>query len=455
MNFSKTPSSILNILAVDDEVDILATITQSIKKLGHTITTESSPQKALQLYKENDFQLVISDLKMKSMTGLEMIQRMQEEGKKTEFIVITAFTSYESAVTALKFGVFDYLEKPFTPDELRLVIRNIDEKISLSQENIFLKNKVKVLTKQQKLIGKSSSILSIKNLIQRISLSDTTVLITGESGTGKEVVANEIHRQSSREDHDFVARNLAAIPETLMESEFFGHEPGAFTDAKSIKIGSFEQANGGTIFLDEIGEMPLNLQAKLLRVLETKEIQRLGGTETIHSDFRVIAATNQNLEKLVAQKKFREDLFYRLNIMEINIPPLRERKEDIPLLAHHFIQYYQSQYGKNNVSISKDALLNLTDQSWNGNVRELKNALERAILLMDNDVLQMKDFDFLKNHPSEDIKSDTLKGIVPLKDYENAYIRRVLNHFNGNRTKTADALRIGIATLWRKLGKRN
>ncbi len=437
------------IIAVDDERDILDTIRQTLEKDGFKVITTTNPYSALSIIDEHQTCIVITDLKMSPINGLELISRIQEKRVQAEFILITAYSSYESAVTALKYGVHDYLEKPFSPNELRLVVRNSCDKLRLNYENHMLKQQINKANFTSKLIGISDEFQSVVNFINQVSHTDSTVLLTGESGTGKELVAKEIHMRSKRSEQSFIARNCAAIPVHLIESELFGHEAGAFTDAKKLKRGSFELANKGTIFLDEISEMSVDMQAKLLRVMELREFTRIGGEETIHSDFRIVAATNKSLKKLISKGKFREDLYYRLNILEFHLPPLRDRIEDIPLLAEYFLQTFSEEQNKPVFTLSPEAISRLQKLPWKGNIRELRNAMERITILNQDPMINLKDLDFLNLNPDD--HEALFDDVVNLKDFESKYIQFVLNKYKGNRTKTAKALGIGTTTLWRKL----
>jgi len=441
------------VLVVDDERDILETIKQTLEKDGYQVITTTNPYSALSIVDEQPIRLVITDLKMQPMNGLDLISRIQEKQTQVEFILITAFSSYESAVTALKYGVHDYLEKPFSPNELRLVVRKCVEKIRLNQENKILKQHINLNHKNSKLIGISDAYQSIVNFINQVSHTDSTVLLLGESGTGKELVANEIHLRSKRYQEAFIARNCAAIPIHLIESELFGHEIGAFTDAVKLKRGSFELANKGTIFLDEISEMSMDMQAKLLRVMELREFTRVGGENTVHSDFRIITATNKSLKTLIKNKAFREDLYYRLNILEFHIPPLRERVEDIPLLADYFLRQFSKEQNKPAFSLTPEASKWLQSLPWNGNIRELRNAMERITILSNDPLIEIEHLDFLALNPNDPVA--LFDDVVNLKDFESKYIQFVLNKYKGNRAKTAKVLGIGTTTLWRKLSNEN
>ncbi len=454
-------SKTTHLLIVDDEADIIDAIQQSLQNFPVEIEFTQSPTEAVKLASNRPFDIVITDLKMKPLSGIELIKTIKQQSPHTEFVIITGYASYDSALEALKLGVYDYLEKPFSPEEIRLVIKNLLHMLSLSQENKRLRHLISRQADEKHFVGQSAAYQHIKSMIEKVAGTDTTILLTGESGTGKEVVAREIHRLSPRHLQPFVVCNCAALPETLIESELFGSEAGAFTGARKSRRGSFELANGGTIFLDEIGEMPLALQARLLRVLENREIKRLGSEKTQQIDVRIIAATNRNLEELVRQGRFREDLFYRLNVFTIHLPPLRERKADIPLLVETFIQQLSVKMGKPIQGIDPQALELLMNHDWKGNIRELKNSIERAMILAEAPILKMEDFLFLNANTHRPASNDQLETylqnfpLVPLEQLTEAYIRYVLKQKHNNQTQTAKVLGISPATLWRHLKQTN
>jgi DNA-binding NtrC family response regulator len=397
----------MKILVVDDEENIRTIIKRSFQKEGYTVFTASSGNEALQELTKNSFDLVITDLKMPDGDGINLIKQIHSLYPDTMVMVITAYASTESAVEAMKAGAIDYIVKPINIEELRIIVRNALEKKTLQEENLRLKRELYEKYSFHNIIGKSKKMKEIFTLIEKVSPTNSTVLITGESGTGKELVAKAIHYSSLRKDQPFVSINCGALPENLLESELFGHVKGSFTGAYTDKKGLFEIAHKGTILLDEISEMSLWMQVKLLRVLQEKKIRRVGGTEEKEVDVRIIASTNVDLNERIREGKFREDLFYRLNVIRINIPPLRERKEDIPLLIEHFIKIYNQRTGKNIRGIKEDALKILQSYHWPGNVRELENCIERAVVFETSDFITTDSID-------ENIKLAVLSNSFPL-----------------------------------------
>ncbi|MGQ9618197.1 MAG: sigma-54-dependent transcriptional regulator [Candidatus Aminicenantia bacterium] len=370
----------MKILVVDDEENIRTVLKRTFQKEGFYVTTASSGNEALKEINETPFDLVITDLKMPDGDGLSLIKQIHSIYPETMIMVITAYGSTESAVEAMKSGAFDYIIKPINIEELRIIIRNALEKKILKEENIRLKNELIEKYSFHNLVGRSKKMREIFSLVEKIAPTNSTVLITGESGTGKELVAKAIHYSSPRREEPFVSINCGALPEALLESELFGHVKGSFTGAYTDKKGLFEIANKGTILLDEISEMSLWMQVKLLRVLQERKIRRVGGIEEREVDVRIIASTNVDLSERIKDGRFREDLFYRLNVIRINLPPLRERKEDIQLLVKHFIEIYSRKTGKGIKSIREDTLKILESYHWPGNVRELENCIERAVI---------------------------------------------------------------------------
>lgn len=369
------------ILIVDDEESLREFLEIMLKREGYDISTAADGDLAIKLMAKKDFDLVITDLQMPKIHGMEVLTKAKEISPDIIVIVITAFGSTESAVEAMKLGAYDYITKPFKIDEIKLIVHKALEKRSLFRENIFLKKELGAKYQWDNLIGSAPSMLKIYDLIQRVCETKTNVLITGESGTGKELVAKAIHYNGPLKNKAFITVNCGAIPESLMESELFGHKKGSFTGAIADKMGLFEAANGGTIFLDEIGELPLQVQVKLLRVLQERTFKKVGGTEDITISVRIMAATNKDLAKEVSKGAFREDLYYRLNVIHIPMPPLRDRKEDIPTLAHHFLEKYNQHLSKHIKKISKEAMNALMHYEYPGNVRELENIIERTVSL--------------------------------------------------------------------------
>lgn len=419
----------MKILVVDDEENIRTIIKRAFQKEGFIVNTASSGNEALKELSKTSYDLVITDLKMPDGDGINLLKQIHSLYPETMVMVITAYASTESAVEAMKAGAIDYIVKPINIEELRIIVRNALEKKILKEENIRLKKELYEKYSFHNLIGKSKKIREIFSLIEKIAPTNSTVLITGESGTGKELVAKAIHFSSLRKDQPFVSINCGALPENLLESELFGHVKGSFTGAYTDKKGLFEIAHKGTILLDEISEMSLWMQVKLLRVLQEKKIRRVGGTEEKEVDVRIIASTNVDLSEKIKEGKFREDLYYRLNVIRINLPPLRDRREDIPLLVEHFIKIYNQKTGKNIKGIKEDALKILEAYHWPGNVRELENCIERAVVFETSDYITIDSIDeniklfVLSNSfsfPSISIPAITEEGI----DFE-SYIDQV------------------------------
>jgi len=369
------------ILVVDDEESIREFLEIMLRKEGYEITLAEDGQKAKDMLQKKSFDMIISDLQMPNMTGIELLKYVRQDFPEIIFMMITAFGTTETAVEAMKMGAYDYLTKPFKIDEVRINISNALRSKNLEFENRSLKKELGKEFSFQNIIGNSPAMHHVFDLIKRVSQAPTNILVTGESGTGKEVIAKAIHYNGPLKDRPFVTINCGAIPENLMESEMFGHKKGSFTGAIADKPGLFEVADGGTLFLDEVGELPLSIQVKLLRSLQERVIRRVGATEDTKVDVRIIAATNRNLEDMVQKSTFRQDLYYRLNVIHIKTPGLRERKEDIPLLAHHFLKKYNSKLNKNISSISTEAMENLKKYDYPGNVRELENMIERTVAL--------------------------------------------------------------------------
>ncbi len=454
-----------SILVVEDNEDLCQTIADVMKKEGHNVRTAFSGEDALNSLEKGLIDLVLLDIKLPRMNGLEVLARLREQAPDLLVIMITALTDARPAVEALKSGAYDYLLKPFELDELKLVVAKALETHRLKLEVARLKEQQRKRFPDNSLYGESPAIQEVQNLIKIIAETPrTSVLIQGESGTGKELVANAIHALSARADKTMIKINCAAIPENLLESELFGHEKGAFTDAKSTKRGLFEMAHGGTLFLDEISSMRISLQPKLLRVLETSTFRRIGGTSDITVDVRIIAATNQNLEIGVREGSFREDLLYRLKVMVINLPALREHPEDTLPIAKMFIEQNNREFNKNIKGISIDASEMMLRYPWPGNVRELKNVLERAVILCKKDeitpeLLHLEPMEF--SAPAPAVVSEISKPVQPVRlddgstttlaDIEKQHILKVLEKYNNNKSKTAKVLNISRSTLREKL----
>jgi len=437
------------ILIVDDEIKMARLLEITLKNEGYQVEKAYSSHEALKKIKSKSYDVVVTDLKMPGMDGIELLRIVKKNYPSTQVIMITAFGTIQSAVKAMKEGAFHYLTKPLNLEELKEVLKGALKVKKLEEENILLRQEI---LGEGEIIGKSKAIKEVMELARKVAPEDTTVLLQGETGTGKELVARAIHKLSPRKNGPYVVVNCAAIPENLLESELFGHRKGAFTGALKDKKGRIEIADGGTLFLDEIGSLSLPLQAKLLRFLETKEIQPLGSEDTFRVDVRVIAATNQDLRKRVEEGNFREDLFYRLNVFPIYIPPLRERKEDIPLLANYFLQLYSKKMNKKIEKIDDGAMELLLKYSWPGNVRELENVIERAVVLADSPIVSKE---FLPLLPAcEEITGpyqERKKRL--LENFEREYFKELLQKHNGIISKVAKEAGIDRKNLYLKLKK--
>jgi len=446
------------ILIIDDEPLMRISISDALKGDGYHAAETASGKEGIALVKDGSFDIVITDLRLPDLDGIEVLKSCKRASPDTFVILITAYGAVETAVEAMKYGAYDYITKPFSMDELLLMIKRIVRLKDLEAENLLLKEQVEGRYNFSGIIGKSERMNAIFETIKVISQTDSTVLILGESGTGKELVANAIHSSSPRKAEPYIKVSCAAIPETLLEAELFGYERGAFTGAVKQKKGRFELANKGTIFLDEIGELSPAIQVKLLRVLQEKEFDRLGGIETISADVRIICATQRDLKKEVHRGTFREDLYYRLNVVPITLPPLRDRKGDIMLLANHFLEYYSGLYRKTVKGFSVDALDLLLKYPFPGNVRELEHAVERAIVMGKSEEIQP--FDLPEEISSADELNACLKAFQDgngyehltkaIKDFEKRYIARVLEETKGNKTLAAKVLGVSRKTLWEK-----
>jgi two-component system response regulator PilR (NtrC family) len=442
----------MKILVVDDEKSMREILEIFLRNEGYGVTSANNGMAAVEAIKKDIYDLVITDMKMPKMGGLELLRNIKAITPETVVVMITAFGSTESAVEAMKHGAYDFIQKPFQMDVIRLVVKNALERQKLRKDVSLLKGQLKTPSLEN-IIGNSPAMQSMFKIVTKSSESSASVLVSGESGTGKELVAKAIHSLSTRKNNHFVAVNCAAIPEGLLESELFGHMKGSFTGAGSNKQGLFELANEGTLFLDEIGEMPLALQAKLLRVLEGGPFRRVGGVSDINVDVRIISATNRNLQDLIEEKTFREDLFFRLNVLSVKIPPLRERGDDIELLAGHFLE----KFAGDKKSFSDDVITRLKSYRWKGNVRELENIVERVVLLCDSDVI---DVESLPEEVNADSNSD--KITVPstgmdieqlMEDTEKAYLLKALEKTNGVKTDAAKLLSLTFRSFRHKLKK--
>jgi len=440
-----------NILLIEDDEILRITISDSLKKMGWPVTAAEDGQEGLNLIKKNNFDIVISDIRLPKINGIDVLKEIKNYYPNTEVIMITAFGNIEDAVGIIKFGAYDYITKPFHTDDLIFRIKKIIDYQTLKNDYAALKNQCDDHSLLN-IIGKSNMMQGVFDLIERVSKVDSNILITGESGTGKGLVAKIIHLKSKRAKNPFIKVSCAALPETLLESELFGHEKGSFTGAIKRRYGRFEMAKDGTIFLDEVGEIPMSIQVKLLRAIQESEFERIGGEETIKVDVRIISATRKNLEKAIEDGEFREDLYYRLKVIPIHIPPLRERKEDIPILVDYFIKRFNKKLSRL-VEITSEALKCLLDYDFPGNVRELENIIERSVALSTSDTINAYDIvmavekDGFISLRDEDIPS--LKDVI--SKTEMTHLMKVLEKTNWNRIKAAKILGISRKNLWEKL----
>jgi DNA-binding NtrC family response regulator len=432
-----------SLLIVDDELSVRDSLGKWFREEGYEVATAESASEALTRMAESRWDLALVDIKMHGTDGIELQRRLREIDPELIVIIMTGYASVETAVAALKNGAYDYVTKPLDPDEIAHLVKNAVSHKRTQQENIRLKEAVAEVARPGELVGSSAAMRKVIEDIETVGPTDATVLITGESGTGKELVARAVHDASARRFHPLVAIHCGALTETLLESELFGHEKGAFTGAQYRKKGKFEIAEGGTVFLDEIGDISLKTQTDLLRVLQEREITRVGGNQIIKVDFRCVAATNKNLEQLIEQGKFRPDLYYRLNVFHIELPPLRDRREDIPLLADHFVRKLSLSMNKRITQILPSALNQLQQQPWPGNVRELENAIERAMVVAQEPALRDQDFS-LKVQP-------VINGSKTLDEVERVHILRVLEECGQNQSRAAEKLGIDRVTLHHKL----
>lgn len=450
-----------HILIADDEQSMREFLDILLRKEGYAVTLAKGGQEALDALDREIFDLVITDVRMPKVGGMEVLKRAREVLPQTPVLMITAYTSTETAVAAMKEGAFDYLSKPFKVDEIKLIIRNALEQRKLQEENLLLRREIESRFGFENFLGKSEAMQKVFVLIRKIADTRSTVLITGESGTGKELAARAIHAQSARRDKPFVTVNCAALPETLLESELFGHMKGSFTGAIANKEGLFETASGGTIFLDEISATTPALQVKLLRVLQEREFKRVGGTQEIQVDIRIISATNKDLAEEVRRGAFREDLYYRLNVIPLYLPPLRERREDVPLLARHFLNRYAAEHRKEDLRLAPEAMQRLIETSWRGNVRELENAIERAVALSEGSLV-VPDQPTLEaiqpsSHPaigeSVDLPTEGVDLEALIAGTEKALILKALERTRGSKTEAAKLLGLTFRSLRHRVKK--
>ena len=447
----------IKILVIDDEPLMRITVQDALVGEGYEVVAAETGRKGSDLLRQNHTDIVITDLRLPDMDGIQILREVKSSHPSTQVILITAYGSIDSAVTAMKEGATDYLTKPFAMDELLLIIRRLLRMRQLEEENFELRKKIEERFGLEGLVGKSPPMLKIYDLIETVSQTDTTVLIQGESGTGKELVANAIHLQSPRKNGAFIKVNCAALPETLLETELFGHEKGAFTGAIKQRKGRFEMAHRGTLFLDEVGEISPSVQVKLLRVLQEREFERVGGNETLAVDVRLICATQKDLKEEIKKGTFREDLYYRLNVVPITLPPLRERRDDVFLLADHFIDKYSKKMGKEIDSLSEEARMLLLKYAFPGNIRELENMLERAIALIKGRVIQAQDLPEEVCGQTSPIQAicEKIRGAKPLTQavslFEKDYIQSILEKTKGKKGQAAEILGISRKTLWEKI----
>jgi two-component system NtrC family response regulator len=448
------------ILIVDDEKNYLVVLEALLSPEGYEIVTTDSGQEALRLFRGSDIDLVITDMKMPGMSGMALLEACKATNADVPVIMMTAFGTIEMAVEAMKKNAFHYITKPFQNEQLKVTVKKALDNYRLVKENKLLSQALSERYKYGNIIGKSKPMLKVYDMIEKVAPSRASVLITGPSGTGKELIAKAIHYGSPRKDRPFVSINCGALAETLLESELFGHERGAFTGAVAMKKGRFELADGGTLFLDEVGEMPAALQVKLLRVLQEMEFERVGGTKTIKVDVRVLSASNRNMREDVSAGHFREDLFYRLNVIHIEVPPLRERLDDIPLLVRHFISKYKEDTGKGRVELSPEVWKRLYRYNWPGNVRELENVMERAVVLSKGETITFEDLpEDLRGAETEFDVDRFVPANVPLQvaleKIEEALIRRALHASHNVQAHAAEMLGITKSNIQYKMKKYN
>ncbi len=434
----------IRILIVDDEMIVRSSLKSWLEEDGYPIDTAASAEDALKMLQDHQYAILLLDIKMPGMDGIELLRRVKQVNPEVEVIMITAYATIESAVEAMKIGAFDYITKPFEPDEVGLIIKKIITHRNLLAENVRLKESLVASVRHGELIGESKAIRDILKTVEDVAPSEAPVLITGESGTGKELVARAIHFQSKRRYMPLVVVSCGAIPESLIESELFGHEKGSFTGAQYKKKGRVELADGGTLFLDEVGELSPKTQVDLLRVLQEKEFMRVGGTKAIQSDFRIIAATNRNLQDMVRRGDFREDLYYRLNVIHVHLPPLRDRPEDVPLLAEHFLKRFCLATNKRIHGFTPAALDLLKRHPWPGNIRELENAVERSVVMAKSGYVQPADLPPLSGE-------NTLGPTASLDEVEKQHVLKTLAAVDWNIKRAAEIMGIERATLYNKI----
>jgi DNA-binding NtrC family response regulator len=440
-----------DILVIDDDALMREYVEEAMIRAGYRVETASNGREGLIQFEARRHDLVITDLKMEPVGGVAVVEGVCERSPGTPVIVMTAYGTIETAVAALKAGAEDYVLKPFTPDAIGLAVKRALERARLARENRYLREQANAPFSTAGMVGESGVMEALHSQIQKVADTRATVFVRGENGTGKELVARAIHQGSSRKDKPFIKVNCAALSAGILESELFGHERGAFTGAHEKKIGRFELAHEGTLLLDEVSEIGPELQPKLLRALQEREFERVGGTETIQVDTRIIATSNRDLERAVENGDFREDLYFRLNVIRVELPPLRQRREDIPALVNHFLDRYSRENGRPVESVAPDALQLLRDYDWPGNVRELQNAVERAVILSDGPILQQDHFQLFAGARPRVGGGGALSAGVTVSDMEQELILKTLDHCGQNRTRAAEMLGISVRTLRNKL----
>lgn len=440
-----------HIIVVDDELIMRESLAGWLERDGHVVDTADSGETALKMLAQKRYHIMLLDIKMEGMNGMEVLKNVMESDLDTAVVMITAYGSISTAIDAMKNGAIEYLLKPFDPEELGMLIERIINQQAQARENLYLKEQYKERTRFESMIGQAPAMQTVFDLIQDVAPTESTILITGETGTGKGLAAKAIHTCGQRCKGPFVAVNCGAIPEHLMESELFGHQKGAFTDAKATKKGRLEMANGGTLFLDEIGEISMRMQIDLLRVLEDKIFYRVGGTQPLEADFRVIAATNRDLSTAIAQGDFREDLFYRLNVISFAMPPLRERKPDIPLLCEHFLTRFARETNKPIRKVARDAMDEMMLYDWPGNIRELENAIERAVVIGKQDQVMRTDLPIVCGISPDGVSIGGGPPDQSLKAVEKHHIETILSEHQWNISHCAKILGIDRSTLYNKI----
>ncbi len=442
----------MNLLIIDDDDTLRSLLVAELQRFGHSVASAATAEEGLRLAQEPEPDVVLLDLSLPDQTGLEVLKRLRSERPALEVIVLTAHGTIDSAIAAMKLGAYEFLQKPCALTAIELAIRRALEHRRLGEENARLKDGLQPTKLSSEIIGSGSDFEELNRFILKVAPTESTVLIRGETGTGKELVATAIHRASTRRDHPFVAVDCASLHESLLQSELFGHERGAFTGAVKMRHGLFETADGGTLFLDEVGDVSPALQASLLRVLETSRFRRVGSGREITVNVRLIAATNRDLERMISEGQFRQELFFRLNAIHVELAPLRTRRGDIPLLAQHFLSRHNARYGTSK-RLARETLEALCDYRWPGNVRELRHAVERAAVLADGDVIQSADLPSEVRSPTAPERAHIAEGdpVLPLLEVERRYLIRVLAHVGGHRARAAAVLGISERNLYRKI----